>query len=465
MKPSDPHDANSRALGCHRPAATSALTIDRREALRTIGVVGVGLALGACSSQSPMGPGVDPDPEPEPDPGPGPGPDPDPTPLTVTDDFTSGDLAGWAVQVGSASVVAEDIGTSTFTVIHRTAEEFGADQYSEVVLAPGFSLDGAGPRWNGAAISVRYRPSDNARYNPIGGRPADGPLDGGVGWKGRWTLKLDGTPPINTEYFAVKDRQHLRPTSEDFNSGGWTPGGGGASSTFEAIDDPAQDLSDVSDFNSNNVVSENVEPDDAQYIETPLDPSGALIRFGCTLFAGRTLSEAGAAPKTDKQHRVRLRHRRVGGDRTVTLDWRLKQGAVVIEEGQISGIGDAVSESVIWLDPSNVANISDYDELFLECEASVEGGTTPSRVRVTYLELDVPDVMPVPGDRIRVEVRGTGPSTVVTVIKNGVALLSGTPTGTTGAGFVDEGRAPGFPMSPVETVFSTYASSWVGGDL
>lgn len=366
--------------------------------------------------------------------------------LAVLDDFEDGTLDGWTVQAGSPSIQSGNVGTSdnVFAILHRTAESFAADQYAEVELAAGFD-----PDIYDIGVHVRHRTSDEARYNPIYGAGAF--FDTEASNAARWSIKFDGA--AETLDMVAKDRQHVRPDAEDANPGAW--GVTGAATTWEAIDDPAQDFT----FGLANEVA----PDDADYIESPNNPSGDIIRFGTVFLANRT-GGTGADPGVDKSHRLIIRHQKNGaGGRTIDLTWRVKKGdGTVIQSGTIADISDAWTTTRVFLTAANVATISDYTDLFLEIEANVSGTGAGRTARVSYIEIDVPDILPVAGDVIRAEVTGQDPNIVVTGKKNGVTLLTVTPA----TAQAIAGGAPGLIIEPDnQTGFDPFGALWRGGDL
>jgi hypothetical protein len=99
-------------------------------------------------------------------------------------------------------------------------------------------------------------------------------------------------------------------------------------------------------------------------------------------------------PQSSSGHVVRVRARRNGGARTITLNWRLYQGATPIIAAKSLQMTDSYQTSSYTLTGGEADAITDYSDLRVRVWGTTSGGGAGSRLRVTWIELETPDAPP-----------------------------------------------------------------------
>lgn len=100
-------------------------------------------------------------------------------------------------------------------------------------------------------------------------------------------------------------------------------------------------------------------------------------------------------PQSSTGHTLRLRGRRNGGGRTITINFRLYQGATPITAAQSFSDGaDTYTTKTYTLLAAEADAITDYSNLRVRVWSTTAGGGPASKARVTWIELEAPDAPP-----------------------------------------------------------------------
>jgi len=99
-------------------------------------------------------------------------------------------------------------------------------------------------------------------------------------------------------------------------------------------------------------------------------------------------------PQSSTGHTVRMRGRRNGGARTITLNWRLYQGSTAIIAAKSLTMTDSFQTSSYTLTSGEADSITDYSDLRVRVWGTTSGGGAGSKLRVTWIELETPDAPP-----------------------------------------------------------------------
>jgi len=99
-------------------------------------------------------------------------------------------------------------------------------------------------------------------------------------------------------------------------------------------------------------------------------------------------------PQSSSGHAVRVRARRNGGARTITLNWRLYQGTTAVISAKSLTLTDSYQTSTYTLSGAEADAISDYSDLRVRVWGTTSGGGAGSKLRVTWIELETPDAPP-----------------------------------------------------------------------
>ena len=99
-------------------------------------------------------------------------------------------------------------------------------------------------------------------------------------------------------------------------------------------------------------------------------------------------------PQSSSGHTVRVRARRNGGARTITLNWRLYQGSTAIIAAKSLTMTDSYQTSSYTLSSAEADAITDYSDLRVRVWGTTSGGGAGSKLRVTWMELETPDAPP-----------------------------------------------------------------------
>jgi hypothetical protein len=99
-------------------------------------------------------------------------------------------------------------------------------------------------------------------------------------------------------------------------------------------------------------------------------------------------------PQSSSGHVVRVRARRNGGARTITLNWRLYQGSTPIIAAKSLQMTDSYQTSSYTLTGGEADAITDYSDLRVRVWGTTSGGGAGSKLRVTWIELETPDAPP-----------------------------------------------------------------------
>jgi hypothetical protein len=99
-------------------------------------------------------------------------------------------------------------------------------------------------------------------------------------------------------------------------------------------------------------------------------------------------------PQSSTGHIVRVRGRRNGGARTVTLNWRLYQSSTAIAAAQSLTMTDSYQTSSHTLSSAEADAITNYSDLRVRVWGTTSGGGAGSKLRVTWIELEMPDAPP-----------------------------------------------------------------------
>jgi hypothetical protein len=99
-------------------------------------------------------------------------------------------------------------------------------------------------------------------------------------------------------------------------------------------------------------------------------------------------------PQASTGHVVRVRARRNGGARTITLNWRLYQGATAVIGAKSLTMTDSYQTSTYTLTSGEADAITDYSDLRVRVWGTTSGGGAGSKLRVTWIEFETPDPPP-----------------------------------------------------------------------
>jgi len=151
------------------------------------------------------------------------------------------------------------------------------------------------------------------------------------------------------------------PDGDAANPGTWTTDAGGSSNLYQRID-------------------EQPDPDETDFIQSPLDPAAAKVSF--------TLPTP--TDTTGRRHIVDYEYRKdTAGGKTIALTIRLKQSSTVIAVRSGGVLADLPSEWTTGnfeLTDAEVAAITDYPNLQLEFEAQVSGAGGSRRAQVDWAD-------------------------------------------------------------------------------
>lgn len=151
----------------------------------------------------------------------------------------------------------------------------------------------------------------------------------------------------------------LTPDGDSANPGSWTDEGAGSTNIFQSIDESVAGA-----------------PGDADYVQSPVDPSNAEYEVSLS-----NISD----PSTSSYHRVEYRYSKdAAAGKTIELTVELRQGATVKASKVHSDISELWAKGSFDLTKAEADSITDYNDLRIRFKANVGGAGGSRRARVSF---------------------------------------------------------------------------------
>ena len=194
--------------------------------------------------------------------------------------------------------------------------------------------------------------------------------------------------------------QFARPDGDVSNPGGWVDQADGGTNLYTVLDDTDQDA------------------DNSDYIK---QTSG----FGTTAYLEVSLSNV-TDPGVSTGHVIRTRSWRTGGG-TILAAVALYQGAT-LRASTVGNLDEATwNDITLTLSGAEADAITDYNDLRLRFYLSASFGGTPTELRFSYGELEVPTAPTL------VSLAGSQPAPTGSLTKKRLVLLAGAQPANSGA--------------------------------